>query len=258
MHPMNQARSPVSPKRHLRGGGYERGEATRLKILEAAIRLFGEAGFEAPTTRMLAEAASVSLPQLHYYFGGKEGLYTACWEHIANGVLERLEPPLSGLEAALSETPHSSAKTSSALKALIYAVAAEAGRQDESSWLRFLARERENPSNSTKALRYEFFDRMVDVLNRATSVLIGTSPDKPESLIRAMSIIGAIIFFNRNRDQALHILKWKQFSGDALATLQATLWDQVKASLQGTAKQSHTALARSAIDENGGVEHEAW
>lgn len=256
MNSMNHARPPGAPKRHLRVGGYERGEATRLKILEAAIQLFGEGGFEAPTTRMLAEAAGVSLPQLHYYFGGKEGLYTACWEHIANGVMERLEPPLSGLEAALSKTRHLSTEISSAMKALIYAVAAESGRQDESSWLRFLARERENPSKSTKALRYEFFDRMVDVLSRATSVLIGAPPDKPESLIRAMSIIGAIIFFNRNRDQALQILGWQQFSGDALAMLQAALWDHVKASLQGATKQSRMELVRPSIDGKGGLTNE--
>ena len=51
-----------------------KGQETRERIFDAALRAFGEASFLAVTTRQIASAAAVSLPTLQYYFGDKEGL----------------------------------------------------------------------------------------------------------------------------------------------------------------------------------------
>ncbi|MFP3616373.1 TetR family transcriptional regulator, partial [Paraburkholderia sp. SIMBA_050] len=61
-------------------GGYQRGEETRAKIIEAALSLFGERGFEGASTRDIAEHAGVNAPALVYYFDNKEGVYQACVE----------------------------------------------------------------------------------------------------------------------------------------------------------------------------------
>src|SRR5579862_9588675 len=49
----------------------------RLRLLEAAIDVFGRHGFDGASTRMLAKAAGVNLQAIPYHFGGKEGLYLA-------------------------------------------------------------------------------------------------------------------------------------------------------------------------------------
>src|ERR1700677_3498743 len=61
---------------------HQKGQETRERILDAALKAFGEASFPAVTTRQISTAASVSLPTLQYYFGDKEGLYRACAEAI--------------------------------------------------------------------------------------------------------------------------------------------------------------------------------
>ncbi|HJS42428.1 MAG TPA: TetR family transcriptional regulator [Gemmatimonadales bacterium] len=48
--------------------------ATKAKILEAALELFRERGYEAATMRAIAERAGVSLGNAYYYFGSKEHL----------------------------------------------------------------------------------------------------------------------------------------------------------------------------------------
>lgn len=53
------------------------GEAARARLLDAALRLFGERGFAATSTRDIAEAAGVNLAAIRYYFGDKQGLYRA-------------------------------------------------------------------------------------------------------------------------------------------------------------------------------------
>ena len=69
--------------------------ATRTKILEAALELFRERGYEAATMRAIAERAGVSLGNAYYYFGSKEHLIQGFYdrthiEHVA-GVGAKLD-----------------------------------------------------------------------------------------------------------------------------------------------------------------------
>jgi AcrR family transcriptional regulator len=49
-------------------------ERTRQAILETALRLFRERGYDGTTMRAIAESAGVSLGNAYYYFGSKEHL----------------------------------------------------------------------------------------------------------------------------------------------------------------------------------------
>ena len=49
----------------------------REKILEAADTLFGESGFDAVSTREIAEIAGVNKALIHYHFKSKQGLLAA-------------------------------------------------------------------------------------------------------------------------------------------------------------------------------------
>ncbi|MDQ5888246.1 MAG: TetR/AcrR family transcriptional regulator, regulator of cefoperazone and chloramphenicol, partial [Pseudomonadota bacterium] len=54
-----------------------RAEETRKRLIEAGIELFGRDGFDAVTTRQLAEVAGVNQAAIPYHFAGKEGVYQA-------------------------------------------------------------------------------------------------------------------------------------------------------------------------------------
>ena len=51
-----------------------KGEQTRAVIVEAALRLFRENGYEATTMRAIAKEAGVATGNAYYYFGSKEEL----------------------------------------------------------------------------------------------------------------------------------------------------------------------------------------
>ena len=52
-------------------------EDARARLLQAGLRLFAQQGFSKTSTRELAEAASVNVASISYYFGDKAGLYRA-------------------------------------------------------------------------------------------------------------------------------------------------------------------------------------
>ena len=91
------------PLRHRTNAGYVRGEETRRRIVEAALRLFGERGYDGASTRDIAAAAGVNAPALQYYFDNKAGVYRACAEHVADGWVEQFKPVLAQAQATMSD-----------------------------------------------------------------------------------------------------------------------------------------------------------
>ena len=57
-------------------------DATRAKILKAALGEFGERGLPAASTDDIAERCGVNKRMIYYYFGSKEGLYLAALESV--------------------------------------------------------------------------------------------------------------------------------------------------------------------------------
>ncbi|HET7332138.1 TetR family transcriptional regulator, partial [Dyella sp.] len=51
--------TPVKRLRRPSAGGYARGDETRERIIDAAVKLFGERGFAGASTRDIAAAAGV-------------------------------------------------------------------------------------------------------------------------------------------------------------------------------------------------------
>src|SRR5579872_5704435 len=85
---------PLTPK----------GERTRERILEAALALFVERGYEATTLREIAAAADCSLGLAYRYFSSKESLVLTFYERTARELeadVRRLPPaPLAERFAA--------------------------------------------------------------------------------------------------------------------------------------------------------------
>ena len=62
--------------------------ATRQRILDAALALFAEHGYERASVRMIAEAADVAQGLLYSHFDGKQGLLHAIFEESMADVRE--------------------------------------------------------------------------------------------------------------------------------------------------------------------------
>ncbi len=56
----------------------------RDRLIETAIRQFGELGFEGASTRAIAAAADTTMSNITYHFGSKHGLFCSAGEAIAS------------------------------------------------------------------------------------------------------------------------------------------------------------------------------
>ncbi|MFG2786869.1 TetR family transcriptional regulator [Streptomyces sp. NPDC048419] len=65
------------------GANQTKSEQTRALILETAMRLFQERGYDKTTMRAIATEAGVSVGNAYYYFAGKEHLIQGFYDRIA-------------------------------------------------------------------------------------------------------------------------------------------------------------------------------
>ena len=74
---------------------------TRDQLVQAAIELFGLAGYDGTSTRAISSKAGASLGAIPYHFKTKENLYLAAAETIAEQVSRKLGPVLDAFETEI-------------------------------------------------------------------------------------------------------------------------------------------------------------
>ncbi len=65
-------------------------EGTRLRVLDAAERVFAERGFAGTSMRDISVASGTSQPLIHHHFGSKEELYSAVKQRLIEDYNRRL------------------------------------------------------------------------------------------------------------------------------------------------------------------------
>ncbi len=72
-----------------------KGERTKQRILDRALELFREHGYDATTMRMVADAAEVSLGNAYYYFASKDQLLQAFYREVHEAHIAATTPRLA-------------------------------------------------------------------------------------------------------------------------------------------------------------------
>src|SRR3954469_15085272 len=71
-------------------------EQTRGAIVASAMRLFRTSGYDRATMRAIATEAGVSVGNAYYYFGSKEHLMQAYYDHLQEQHREAVQAVLAG------------------------------------------------------------------------------------------------------------------------------------------------------------------
>jgi AcrR family transcriptional regulator len=244
----------LAPKhRHTAGGGYSRGEETRARIVLAALKLFGEKGFEGASTRDIAASAGVNTPALQYYFDNKEGVYFACVEHIAAQVWEHMSEVIDGAERAVADD----ADDATLIEAFcaIHEQIAEflLTSQDTNDWRLFMARQQAGmgPAAGFHMIYQRFSKRVFMVTGAIVGRLLGRPADDDETLIRATALLGQMMVFQVSRRTALTALNWETIDAPRLLLLKRIIREHTLAVLhsltaaRGDRKTQKRSRARS-------------
>jgi AcrR family transcriptional regulator len=220
----------TAPRRSPPAGGYARGEETRARIIAAALKVFGDEGYERASTRQIAREAGVMPPALQYYFDSKEGLHLACGQFIIDISTQGFTSALEKAETILAKGGVQDAVNAlcDILDTVLDASLFARGSPD---WERFATRiqsERDSPAGAL--IQRRIAEPFRNVCARLVALATG-SPLNDEARLRAIAIIGQVSAFHVYREGSLQLLGWPDFNGPRRDTIKAVLRAHTQAAL---------------------------
>lgn len=193
---------------------------TRRRLLEAGLKLFGQSGLEAVTTRDLAKAAGVNLAAIPYHFGSKEGVYLAVAEFIAEQHGTQFRTRLAPLETALAD-PKASRKE---LVEGLVGYATGTLRNLAAYPLRlpsvlFILREQVRPTAAFETLYTQVMGPALQVMDQVVGRLLDQPPNHPDVKITVHMFWAQQFVDMTTRAALLRRMGWKDIGEAELEKL---------------------------------------
>jgi AcrR family transcriptional regulator len=173
-----------------------RGEETRRRILTTALGMFAEQGYEATSTRLLAERAGVNLPAIPYYFGSKEGLYRAVVAFCVEQSETVMAPVTADALALLERKSTSAEELIDALCSIFERFVALVLRGEQVEARRLLwARAELERTPVLQRLQEEGRRQIFEPCAALVGRLFGQAPNDPATVMRTLALFGQATIF---------------------------------------------------------------
>lgn len=230
----------VKPLRHSTKGGYARGDETRQRIVDAALDVFGEQGFDAATTRQIAMRAGVNTPALQYYFENKEGLYLACAESLVDESQPHFQPLLEQIQkldsqAGIDECTELFCQLMETMLDRIF------GAQHSLNKRLFHARIQlgQGPERAFTLMREKLGRGLHDAGAKLIAHVSQTSPEDEQTQLRVLALFGQVAMLHIMRRSVLDQLNWQEVDKKKLASLKVMTREQCTTLLRSWRPNNH-------------------
>jgi TetR/AcrR family transcriptional regulator, regulator of cefoperazone and chloramphenicol sensitivity len=214
-----------------------RSAQAQIRLLEAALRIFGEKGPEGATVREIATAAGQNVAAIAYYFGSKEELYFAVIEAILRELRQHLAEVLEEIAALRQRGGNSPSEALRLLKQLLGAVYARLlSRKEAVPMAQLVVREQLVPTEAFDLLYEKGFRELHEALCFLVGMALGRNPVDTETILRTHTIMGQVYFFAMSREAILRRLGWKALDGANSELVLGILDENLNALISGLRK----------------------
>ena len=190
------------------------------------MRLFGEKGFVAVSTRDLALAAQTTLPSISHHFGSKEGLYRAVMQEIA----EQLEQQLSPASArALQLLARQRATRALYLGELQHFLAAQARAvlQAPAEWTALFAQQETLSKPEFAIIDEVLTEHVTQPCLRLVAAINKQHPGDADVKLQTVSLIGRILIYRTRRAALLSLMDWPDLTAERIELILNSLSREV-------------------------------
>jgi len=201
-------------------------EATRERIMEAALDLFGERGLTGTTVRDIAQRASVNVAAISYHFGGKDELYRSVAETVIGSIEARATPRIAPILDNPPRTPDAALEALEHFAETIVEVIV--GPEAMRRVARFIIREQMQPTFAFEVL-YAFMSRMHGAATQLFALAAGLDPQSKEAMLRTFLVIGQVVFLRIGEAAVTRRLQIKRYDDALLAEVKAIVRENVRA-----------------------------
>jgi TetR/AcrR family transcriptional regulator, regulator of cefoperazone and chloramphenicol sensitivity len=208
----------------------------RSRLLGAGLDEFGRYGFEAATTRRIAQRAAVNIALIPYYFGGKEGLYGAVVEHVIGHIESHVRPILQEIKRRQDRNLSSRDAVDLLLELLAGIIDFMVGSEQAPRFARIILREQLYPSAAYNTIFSRMMAPVLQAIARMVSIAVGT-PLTETVQLRALSLMGQVMAFRVARETVVRMLGMQGYSPAETEQIRHIILEQTEAMLIGLAER---------------------
>jgi AcrR family transcriptional regulator len=214
-------------------------EDTKKKLIEAGVELFARYSYDGVSTRNLADRARVNLASIQYYFGSKEGLYSAVARHIVEEALLWIDPLISRINLTISDTAPSSKACFLLLCELMDNLLSHVLTDSQpKKWMGIFMREQIEPTKAFDILYEGVMGPIHHCLCRLIAGIFHMEPGDQETKVKAFAVAGQIFMFHISRAEISRAMHWEGYGADAIELVLSIVLEHVRA----VAGMPHEAL----------------
>ena len=195
-----------------------RSAETRSKMIQVAIEVFAELGYEAASTRILADRAGVNLAAIPYHFGGKRELYVAAALQIADYARGRIDPVVSRLRDP--SRADLSTRIKEAFSSYFHLVV---GGPEPESWISFFVRCERDADDAFHLIHDEAVTRFERALTQSIAEARGCDADDESLKIRVSMLLASIFSIRTLRNVTLNSLGWDRLNPERIQKLETII-----------------------------------
>lgn len=212
-----------------------RGDITKQALVTAAMEIFGRDGYHATSTREIAARAGVNQALIGYHFGGKEALYLAVFDTIAEGMNQRLGPMAKEIDQKLNLLENENLGTSEDYLALLFrlieAMLRMFANPQTSYWAKLILREQQSPSPAFDVLYQGLMGKMLQLTTYLVSKIRKITPQSQEAKLLTITIFGQALVFRASREAILRYMEWDDISEEELKLILNQVTNNISAML---------------------------
>lgn len=234
-------RAPARAGKHEpRARGAADGDATRQRLIEVALDHFGRRGFEATSTRTIAQQARANISAILYHFGGKHGLYIAVAEHIADFIGSRVAPLRIQIETALANGSVDADGAVRLVEAAVARMTALMAEPQTEAFARFIVREQQEPTEAFVVIYERMMGVMLPLLRRLVAIATHDDPASESAGVRTFAIVGQLLVFRVARAAVLRQMVWQEVGPSQVQAIIATVQRSARAMLLSARAENTT------------------
>jgi AcrR family transcriptional regulator len=185
---------------------------TRTRLLRTSLSIFAHRDFDAVSIREIVEQAGANIAAISYHFGGKQGLYLATAEFLADSLQTLLGPTLAQIRtgAENADPGKASRLLDEMIRTLVHSLIMDRLGDDAAG---FILREQHQPTPAFDIL----YERLMLPIQSTYQLLVSrmlsdAEPDSRQQILVTHALIGQILAFRTARTTVLRRLGQTDFS----------------------------------------------
>jgi AcrR family transcriptional regulator len=181
------------------------------RLLEIAIDAFGQHGLDGASTRDIAAAAGTAMSSITYHYGGKEGLYLAAADEVAQqmGDLDSIDD----IDGAIVRGDPDEARAM--IKTILCNFLARLQHERSNSWALFIMREQLNPTEAFERIYAGPMGHTARSLVELICIATGAK-DREAARLATISLFGQVLVMKAARATCRKLLERETLTPDLI------------------------------------------